>query len=84
MNKQNRMDTCKTKCDKCGIFVSNLRKHKARKRCQTQHIRKNIRKFQLMAKKMEWLNSPLPFYTGKQDPIIGKHCAFPVATEQQK
>ena len=70
MNNINRTDTHKTKCPKCGIYVSNLRKHTARGRCQYQHIRKRIRKFQLMNKKMDWLNNNQ-----------FKHCTFPVGNK---
>jgi len=31
------------RCEKCGVFVSNLRKHKERKRCRLQHIRRKDR-----------------------------------------
>jgi len=40
-----------TKCPECGIFVKNIRKHKARNRCSVQHIRKPERRIQLLVKK---------------------------------
>ena len=51
MNNINRMDTRKTKCPKCGVYVSNLRKHKARDRCSMQHIRYDKRRFLKLIKK---------------------------------
>jgi len=42
------------KCSNCGVQVNNLRKHKARGRCETQHIRKDDgkRKKQIMREKL--------------------------------
>lgn len=39
MNKLDRVQNGKRVCPKCGIAVSNLRKHNARNRCKQQHIR---------------------------------------------
>lgn len=30
-----------TVCPRCGITVTDLRRHKERKRCEAQHIRKS-------------------------------------------
>lgn len=52
MNKSCRNNDGKKVCPKCGVVVSNLRKHKARNRCQVQHIRKPERKKQLRLEKI--------------------------------
>lgn len=39
MNRACRNYDGKKVCPKCGIVVSNLRKHKSRNRCKVQHIR---------------------------------------------
>lgn len=40
MNQKMREDNSKKICPKCGILVSNLRRHRERNRCDLQHIRK--------------------------------------------
>lgn len=42
------------KCPDCGVQVNNLRKHKARNRCEYQHIRKSLekRRKQIMREKL--------------------------------
>ena len=47
MNRANH----KTQCPTCGIWVTNLRKHRERGRCSMQHIRADKRRFLKMAKK---------------------------------
>lgn len=34
-----RRDGGKTKCEKCGIYVTNYAGHIRRKRCSVQHVR---------------------------------------------
>ena len=65
MNNINRMDTRKTKCPKCGIYVSNLRKHKARGRCFVQHIRRKDRQIQKLLKK--WGGESVKYIPKKEE-----------------
>lgn len=38
------------KCPECGIWVSNLRKHKKRNRCRRQHLRDEFRRASMPSK----------------------------------
>lgn len=56
MNKASRVNARKTQCPVCGIWVSSLRKHKARGRCKYQHIRLKDRMFRKMVNDSNTLN----------------------------